>query len=368
MAEASARNSFAVRFNRAFDAAMVVTVALWQVGAAGMALLAYLDDYRSAAAAVALYAAQGLIIAAASVLLLRRRGGTGWTLSLVAADLATGIAMAANCPGGQQLRINWAWTTVGLIGVLLLMHRPVRELLAFLAVNAGVVLTALVLTGDLNRHVAAGFVVLLYASVSTQLTMVGGARVFRFNGGVAAAAAAERWEMATREMVIEEVAATRQNRYQEAGRLIAPILRGLADGTANPSDPRLRHQCATAEAMLRQLLAEHADLCDPLLGLLQPGIDKALRRGVVVDMARVGEPPVMDQATTSALAQVPLAVLAGTRTYARITVVSTAADQVSVSVLTDGDVTVGETDTGDVDLTIDHEGDLLWVEARWARP
>ncbi|MFG2004642.1 hypothetical protein ACGFNU_36370 [Spirillospora sp. NPDC048911] len=374
MVEASPRTSFAVRFNRAFDAAMVCTAALWQVGAAGTALLTYLDHYRSPLVAVAVWAAQCLLLVVASVLLLRSGGGSRWTVPLAVADLTTGIVMAADCPQGELLRINWAWTTAGLIGVLLLMHRPLREFVGFLVVNAGVVLVALVSTCDLNRHVIAGFVVLLYASASIQLAMAGGARVFRASGGVAAAAAADRWEMATREMVIAEVAAARQDRYHEAGRLVAPILRGLADGSADPSDPSLRHRCATAEKMLRQLLAEQEDIPDPLLRLLQPGVDEALRRGAVVDVARVGEPPPMDQATVSGLAEVALAVLARTRTYARITVVSTATDQVSVSVLTDdpaaGDITAGDAGDagGGVDLTIDHDGELLWAEARWARP
>ncbi|MFG1853870.1 hypothetical protein ACGFJT_18700 [Actinomadura geliboluensis] len=381
MAEASTRESFAVPFNRAFDVALVVTVALWQVGGAGTALLTYMDYYRSFRLAAALWAAQCLLVAAASVLLLRRTGRRGWTVVLAVADLATGVAMAADCPPGEQLKINWAWATVGLIGVLLLMHRPVRELIALLAANAGAVLAALVSTGDLTRHVIAGFVVLLYASASIQLTMVGGARVFRFSGGVAAAAAADRWEMATREMIIAEVSAARRDRYREAGRLVTPVLRGLADGSADPSDPSLRHRCATAEAMLRQLLAEHEDIPDPLLRLLQPGVDEALRRGVVVDLTLVGEPPPLDHGTAAALAEVPLTVLARTRAHTRITVVSTAADQVSVSVLTDdpgaGDLTrdaaaggaaAGDAGTAGVDLTIDHDGDQLWVEARWARP
>ena len=372
MAETSAQTPFAVRFNRAFDAAMVITVALWQVGAAGTALLTYLEHYRSSLVAVAVWVAQGMLIVVASALLLRKRNRFGWIVLLAVADFATGIAMAANCPHGEQLRINWAWATAGLIGVLLFMHRPVRELIVFLAANASVVLAALVFTGDLNRHITAGFVVLLYASASIQLTMAGGARIFRVSGGVAATAAAERWNVATREMIIAEVSASRQDRYQDAGRLVAPILRGLADGNVEPSDPSLWHRCATAEAMLRQLLAEREDIPDPLLRLLQPGIDETLRRGVVVDMARVGTPPPMDQATASALVDVPLAVLAKTRAYARITIVSTAVDQVSVSVLTDevtiDDITIGDTNADGIDLTIDYDGDLLWVEARWAIP
>jgi hypothetical protein len=367
VADAPARDPFAVRFNRAFDVAMVFTVALWQVGADGTALLSYLERFSSAEVAVAVWAIQCLIIAVGSILLLRRSGRPVVTRWLAIAALATAVAMVVDCPPDELLRINWAWGSAGLIGVLLLMYRPLGELVAFMAANAGVVLAALLATGTLNRHLGAGFVSILYGASSSQLAMVGGARIFRSSGGIAADAAAEQWELATREAVIAEVAEARQDRYREVGRIVAPILRGLADGAADPSDPALRLRCATAESMLRQLLAEHADIPDPVLRLLQPGIDEALRRGVVVDLARVGEPPPLDHETAAALTEAALAVLARTRTSSRVTVVATGEDEVSVSVLADCDARAVTVAPAGVDVTTDHDGDLLWVEARWAR-
>ncbi|WP_067469046.1 hypothetical protein [Actinomadura macra] len=369
MADASAVGAFAVWFNRAFDVAAIVAVALWQVCAAGTALLTYLGHFRSPPAAVAVWAAQLLLIATAAILLLRRRHcSTTTTWLLAAADLATGIVMAANCPGDEQLKINWAWATVGLVGVLLLMHRPAREYVALLALNAGVVLTALVAAGHLSRHDTAGFVTLLYASASIQLALIAGARVFRFSGGMAAQAAAERWELAAREAVIAEVASSRLRRYLETRTLIAPILRGLAEGTVDAADPLVRRRCATAEAMLRQLLAEQEDVPDPVLRALRPGLDQAMRRGVVIDMVRVGVPPPMGERTVARLAEAPLAVLAGTRDHARVTVVGTGT-HVSIAVLAKADVVVPPRPAADgVVVTTDHDGDLLWVEARWEKP
>ncbi|MEW2357426.1 hypothetical protein [Spirillospora sp. NPDC029432] len=362
---------FAARFTRAFDVATVITVAGWQVGAAGTALLVYLGRYHVPALAVLVWGVQLLIIVAGSVLLLRGVTSAAATWGLVAADLVAGAAMAANCPGGEQLMINWAWATAGLIGVLLLLRRRMRELIALLLVNAGVVLAALLLAGGVDRHQAAGLVTLLYASASIQLAMMTAARVFRYSGGLAAGAAAEQYEIAAREAVIAEVTAARQARYREARTLVAPILRGLADGTVDPADPAVQNRCAAAEAMLRRLLAEREDVPHPLLRALQPGIDEAVRRGAVVEVAPVGGIPVMPEEAGAALADVPLAVLAATRTRARVTVVSTGPGQVSVSVLAGGEAAAtfaGRSGHDGVTVTADRDGDMLWVEARWTSP
>ncbi|MFC6887278.1 MULTISPECIES: hypothetical protein [Actinomadura] len=358
---------FVPRFHRAFDVAVVSTVVLWQVVAAGTALLVYLPHFRPPAAAAAAWAAQVLIIAAGAAALLRggRSRRVAWTLT--AADLAAGAAVAAACPEALLLKIDWGWTSTGMIAVLLLLRRPARELVAVLLANAGVVLAVLCAGDALSRHNVAGVVTLVYASASVQLALLAGARVFRDSGGLAADAAAEQWEIANREAVIAEVVTARRARYRSARTVVEPLLRGLADGTADPSDPELRRRCAAAEAALRHVLTEREDVPDPVMRALRPGIDDAVRRGVVVDVASVGDPPRLPDRTGTALSRAPLAALASTRRYARVTVVSTGPDEVSVSVLGDGELALpprGSARDG-VTLVTDHDDDLHWVEARW---
>ncbi|TDD36587.1 hypothetical protein E1287_10505 [Actinomadura sp. KC06] len=359
---------FAAQFNRAYHVAVVVTVAGWQVIAAGTALVAHFDRFRSPGAAVAVWALQLLLIAAGGVLLLRGRRDARTAWPLVAADLATGAAMAANCPAGLQLNINWAWTTVGLIAVLLLLRRPILELAAVLALSALIVLTALVLTGDGDRHNAAGFVALLFGTASAPFAIMGGAWLCRRSGGMMAEAAAEQWEIATRETVIAETAALRAERYREVREHVETILRGLADGTADPADPALWHRCAIAEATLRRLLSEREDVPYPLMSALQPGIDAAVRRGVVVDLAPVGGLPRLTEEAGAALAEIPLAALASARRYARVTVVSVGRGSVSVSVLADGDPALPANKADGVVVSTDRDGDMLWLEVRWDGP
>ncbi|MEU4828787.1 hypothetical protein AB0H37_43685 [Actinomadura sp. NPDC023710] len=366
MAELVPTRLFGIRFNRAFDIATVIAVAIWQVTAALTALVAHGDHYTSFALAAAVWAVQLVIVVAGAALLLRRVRRAAVIWPLVAVDIVTGAAIVTSCPGGEHLKINWAWATVGLIGVLLLLHRPLCELIVLLILNAGIVLVALVVTGALHRHSAAGFVTLGYASASIQLALMAGARVFQFSGGMAAEAAAERWAIATQEAIFAEVAVARQDRYQAVQARVAPILQGLAGGTISPADPDVRHRCAAAEAVLRRLLTEQDDVPHPMLRALQSGIDAAVRRGVIVDVTPIGTPPPMTEELGTALVEIPLAVLATARTHARITVVAAVAGGISISILTEGDAAVPHRPSTDgVIVTSDRDGDLFWLEARW---
>jgi hypothetical protein len=374
MAEASLVTPFETRFRRAFDQATIIVVTVWQLGAAGTCLLTYHDTYTSPATAVGSWLLQLAVIAVGAVRLLRRRTNTVVTWFLVLLDLGLGGMVLTVCPHQEILRIDWAWATVGLIGVLLLLHRPVEELLLLLVANAGMILGVLVTTGSADRHNLAGFVTLFYASASIQLAMVAAAWVFQVTARVAADAAAEQTEMSTRQAVIAEVAAARRVRYQAARKFIVPILRGLAEGTVDPADPVTRQQCAAAEAMLRQVMTRQEDLPHPLLRRLEGGIDDATRRGAVVDIFPVGALSPLPSEIGIALTELPLAVLASTRSYARITVVETEPGQVSVSILADGaapaSVAAPATDslTADgVTVSVDHDGDLLWMETQWQR-
>jgi hypothetical protein len=379
MAEASLMTSpSADRFARAFDQATVVVVAVWQIGAAGTALLVYLGSYAVPLIAACAWLLQLAVIIAASVPLLQRCVDSRMTWVLLAVDLAAGVMVVAVSPPREIFRLDWAYTTVGMIGVLLLLHGPVRRLLVFLAVNAGTVLAALVIGGSADRHHLSGFVTVFYASASIQLAMMAAARVFDFTAQGATDVAAEEAETATREAVIAQVVRARRARYQAAREVVVPILRGLADGTVDPADPIARHRCATAEAMLRQLMTRQDDLPHPLLRLLQHGIDSATRRGAVVDVAAVGPLPSVPPEVGTALTEPSLSVLAGARSYARITVVQIGPDEVTISVLADGTApaevgpavgfSAGGVLRGDVTIATDRDGDLFWLEARWRRP
>lgn len=77
----------------------------------------------------------------------------------------------------------------------------------------------------------------------------------------------------------------------------------------------------------------------------------------------------MTEELGTALAEIPLAVLAAARTHARVTVVATGAGGVSISILTEGDAAVPHRPSaGGMTITSDRDGDLFWLEARWESP
>jgi hypothetical protein len=367
MAE-SATATFEARFRRAFDLAMITTMTAWQLFAAGGALLLHLGTFTVPAVAVAAWAVQLMVITIGAIRLLRGRTDAARTWLLVLVNLAAGVAVLAVCPHGEVLRIDWAWATVGLIGVLLLLHRSMWELALLVAVKAAIVLAVLLATVGPDRHTLAGFLTLTYASASIQLAMMTGAVLVRWMARTATDAVVEQRQIALRQDLIAEVAAARGSRYRDAHELVGPVLRGLAAGEVDPGDPEVRHACGVAEAMIRQLMTDHEqDVPHPVLRALRPGIDTAARGGARIDLAVAGTLPPMPDDVGRAIARVPLGVLAATREYARVTVVATEPSGVSVSVLSDGPAPPLPP-AREVRVATDRDAGRFWVEVQWDHP
>ena len=69
-----------------------------------------------------------------------------------------------------------------------------------------------------------------------------------------------------------------------------PLLRGIAEGTLDPADPRVRERCARHAADLRRVLADQSRAAG-LLAELEPALRSAAARGLPVEVQVVGEPP-----------------------------------------------------------------------------
>jgi hypothetical protein len=99
--------------------------------------------------------------------------------------LTVTIAGAAGCPAGQLLRIDWAWGTAGWVGLLVLVRRPVRELLVFLMLN-GLATFAVLAHEGLHRADVAGFITILAETTAIQLVVAVAARQMGATAGEAA--------------------------------------------------------------------------------------------------------------------------------------------------------------------------------------
>ena len=386
MAELTSPSPYAMwsaRYRSAFDIAVVVVVAGWQVAGAGGQLMADRAAYRSDAVQVVAWIMVDLAVLAGSVHLLRdgRRGradldrtdqaaraGRGWAWSLAGVSLLIGLAAAAACPPGAMLKTDWAWGSTGWVAVLALLRRPMGELCAFLALDAGAVFAVLVKDG-LHRPDLAGFLTVLAGSVTIQLAVAVAARALDSVARQAADATQSQADARERAATAGLLHSARQTRWRALQQTVGPLIRGLASGSSDPGDAEVRAQCAVEAARLRRLMAESDDSATPLLHELYASVDVAERRGVAVDIEVAGLLPVVPSGVCRAITDIVIAVLATARGHARITITA-GADAVVVSLVAHITAPLRlpalAGDAGPpvvVDMQVDN-GDL-WVEARW---
>jgi hypothetical protein len=366
------------RYRRGFDLAVIWLVVAWHLGNDLVTMVTSPGVYRSYPAEVAGWTLMTATGAAGAVRLLRGRPDRVGSWLLAVATLAASGLATAQVPAGQVFAAaHWAWDSTGWFGVLLLLRRPLLELVAFTAVNSGLTL-AVLLSGPgsaglgADRLDLARFSTAAYATAALQLTLAIAARAVDAAARRAVDAAVAEAAARRHGQVAEELHARRQERYQEVRRSVAPLLAGLASGELDPTDRAVRHRCAVAASRLRRLFAETDDAPDPLLHELRACADIADRRGVLVDLQVLGRLPALARPVRRALTEAPLHALAGAERQARVTVVGRV-DEVAVSVLADGTgeglVTAAAAAT-DVTVTVQtvREGDdRRWTEARWRR-
>jgi hypothetical protein len=180
--------------------------------------------------------------------------GTAWLLALVALS-----------------RPAWVWVS-GALGVF--------------TAHAVFVIRVLGVTRlGLARLAAAAFilVVILVIFAAVRPTMRTQARMAALRAALASRSAAER----------AAAAAVREERRRrlallEAG--VLPLLRGIADGTLDPADSRVRERCAGHAATLRRALVDLAPNAAGLLAELEPSLRAAQARGLAVEVQVVGDP------------------------------------------------------------------------------
>lgn len=364
----SAAVVFNTRYIRGLEIATVIVVAGWQIAGAGLLLLSHFSLYASPGVEVAAWTVQAGVIAVGAVLLLQGRLGRYTAWGMVGVDVAAGIAAVAACPADGMLSANWAWGATVWVGVLLLLHRPLRELVVLMAIAAVITFCALAAVHGLNRRSASGYISTLYASASIQLAVVIAARALRGAARRAADAAQTAARTATRRSIAEAVHADRQARYRAVRERNEPLLEGLADGSLHADDPEIRQRCAVQAARLRRMLAESDDVPNRLLHELHACADIADRRGVAVDWATAGAVPQIPDAARRELTEAAIAVLATSPARARITVISDQA-AVAVSVFCDSPADPPPTiPGGQVAITSQRDDGRLWMEARWQAP
>ena len=89
---------------------------------------------------------------------------------------------------------------------------------------------------------------------------------------------------------------------------VLPLLRGIADGTADPADPAVQRRCGQRADALRRALADRAEPDGGLLAGLAPALNAAHDRGLPVEVQVIGDPgipaPEVAGATQAAVSDV----------------------------------------------------------------
>ena len=292
----------------------------------------------------------------------RARPGLFWPLAGSALTLVA-VVLAA-CPPLEILRsYDWAWGSIGWLGVIICWRRPVTHLAGFVLANATLVVVGLSVADQLDRITLTRFGMVVIGSCALQLGFAFTAGGVRSIAAAVTQSAVARAAVADRRAVAEAVHTARVDRYEDIREDIRALLTELAGG-ADPGDPLVQQRCRAGAARLRRLLAETDDVPDPLLHGLRAGADVAERRGVEVSLVRVGHVPDLTVETCRALSEAPIAALSNAATWARVTVVGSG-DEVVVSVIGDMPGTPVAPRPG-VEITAHTEGARHWVEARWS--
>ncbi|GGO66958.1 hypothetical protein [Nonomuraea cavernae] len=364
----------AQRYSRYTAIGAVVIAAVWHTGYDLTVTVTGWQSFRwpaLAAAAWVVYTAIGVVAALA---MLRGSRPPARARALAVAVLAVDVAVIVSCRPEDLLGpIDWGWGSVGWLGVLLVWNRPRRrrDLMVFLAANAGIMLAAMAVTGTYDRVSIAKYLVVMVGAVTLQLGYLAGCHTLRERAEDAVLlarrlASDDAWRESAR-----RIHADRLHRYAVIRDAAESLLKELADG-ADPGDPRVRADCTAGAMRLRRLITEREDVPDELVSALRERIDAAERRRVLVTAPPFGEHlPHLPDGVREDLLRAPIRALDGARSRARVTV-SAMSTMVSVAVVADNDdLPISATSVREpsgVVVTYQRQEGEVWINSIWQGP
>jgi hypothetical protein len=259
--------------------------------AALIQVLANLGDYRQPAVAVAVWLA--MFVAAAW--LAPRIGAGGLTRGEAAAAVL--IAVIAATAIGWEHRPHHGSGSVDLailgtvwLLVLVALSHPARVwvpgALAVFAAHAALLIRAAGASPlSLAKLEVAGYILaaVLIAFAALRPTLAMHTSMTARRTALASRSLAERAAAAA----VQEV---RRSRLAVLEMEALPLLRGIADGSLDPADGDVRERCARHAAVLRHSLTDRAPSADALVAGLQPALQAASARGLLVNVQVIGDP------------------------------------------------------------------------------
>ncbi|MFC4852650.1 hypothetical protein [Actinophytocola glycyrrhizae] len=329
-------------------------------------LVRHTGSYDFPAAQYGAYAALTAVLVTEAVLFVRRRQWGALRGPAIALVLAASALSYLTLPEGKtSTTVDWLFGAANWVGVVVLLDRPFRTLMAFLVTHELIALLNLLLFHDVTRSSLARFATGSMTVFGLPLCVAVVAAILGRIGTEAARATRELERVRTEEAVAVAAHRRRARRFSELTGTTVPLLEGLADGSLTPDDPAVRLECAIEAARMRRLFAETDTVANPLLHELRHCADVADRKGVEVELDARGHWPVPPVAVRRDLTDAALTALATAKSWARVTVVGST-DLVSVSVVADcGEFTVPPPATREVRVETFGSDGTVWMEAQW---
>ncbi|ONK12467.1 ATP-binding protein [Streptomyces sp. MP131-18] len=299
-------------------------------------LLGDLSGYRYPLLQLVPFGVLTAVVAVTAVFVVRGRPWPRrWAPLALAAVFAASVAATSQLPSIDFLTFpHWSFMETGWFGVVLLGHRGLRAVGAFIGCHLTVMIVQLLAAGVPARADAAGMAVSALAVCGFQVAVVLGTGLLRARGDAIGAAARDRETMRIRAAAAAHIHADQRERYRALHATVFPLLTALAEDSADPADEEVRRACAREATRLRRLFAESDYAADQLIHELRACIDVAERNGVTVQLAVRGEPRGLPQDVRRALTDPVITALAAARRTARATVVR-APGQVRVGIVID---------------------------------
>jgi hypothetical protein len=289
-------------------------------------VLANLSDYRQPAVAIAVW----LAMFAAAAWLVPRTGTGGLARGEAAAAVL--IAVVAAAASGWEYRPHHGsgsvdlaiLGTVWLLALVALSYPAwvwVPGALLVFAVHAVLLIRAAGASPlSLAKLEVAGYILaaVLVVFAALRRTLDVHTSMTARRAALASRSLAERAAVAA----VQEV---RRSRLVLLEMEALPLLRGIADGTLDPADGDVRERCARHAAVLRHSLTDRAPAAGALVAGLQPALQAASARGLLVNVQVIGDPGVPAPEVAHAVLAAVDAVISALRS-----------DQVMLTVLASG--------------------------------
>lgn len=329
-------------------------------------MLRHLPVYQPAWAQLTAFGTYLTVLGVEAVLATRRRGWGRLRWVGLAAVIAAALGSCLSLPAGYAAtQADWSFGSVGWLGVILLADRPLRDLVAFLALHETMIVVNVVLSGGTDRTTILSTLAVSVNTIGFPLAGAIAALALRMVARAADRAARQAEQARSAEAIAAGLHGRRRQRFADLNDTAIPLLRGLATGTIDPDDPQVQRRCAIEAARMRRLFAEIETTPDPLMHALRHCADGAYCENILVELDSRGHWPDPPVEIRRALTDAPLTALATAKSWARVSVIGTG-DLLSVNVIADcGPIDLPHTFPAGVELNTVTDHDTLWVEVRW---